>query len=135
MVLLLLVILVGLTFSLLLWMMGLRQQTLVSGETKISDIAPGQPNWPDHRSAIATETNSNCRFYSTSCVLIGPGFLLRHADLFIELMSWAFVVTRFIHASVFVTSNDLPRSIAWLSGVVALMAMWVYFAVKILLVT
>ena len=48
MVLLLLVIQVGLTFSLLLWMMGLRQQTLVSGETKISDIAPGQPNWPDY---------------------------------------------------------------------------------------
>jgi len=58
--------------------------------------------------------------------------LLRHADLFIELMSWAFVVTRFIHASVFERSSP---PIAWLSGVVALMAMWVYFAVKFLLVT
>jgi hypothetical protein len=45
-----------------------------------------------------------------------------------------FVVTRFVHAGIFVTSNDLNRrSLAWFAGVLVLFVMWVYFALKILL--
>jgi hypothetical protein len=45
-----------------------------------------------------------------------------------------FVITRFVHAGIFVSSNDLgQRSIAWFAGVLVLLAMWVYFALKILL--
>jgi hypothetical protein len=44
------------------------------------------------------------------------------------------VVTRFVHAGVFVTSNDLNhRSLIWFAGVLVLFIMWVYFALKILL--
>ena len=59
---------------------------------------------------------------------------LRHADLFIVLMSWVFVVTRFFHAGIFVTSNNVrQRGLVWFSGVLVLLAMWIYFALKILL--
>jgi len=52
----------------------------------------------------------------------------------IVLLSWVFVVTRLVHAGVFVTSNDLKaRSLAWFAGVLVLLAMWLYFALKILL--
>jgi hypothetical protein len=45
-----------------------------------------------------------------------------------------FVVTRFVHAGIFVRSNDFGRrSSAWLAGALVLLAMWVYFALKILL--
>jgi hypothetical protein len=40
-------VLVGLAFALLLWMAGMRRQALVTGETKMRDIALGQPNWPE----------------------------------------------------------------------------------------
>jgi hypothetical protein len=67
-------------------------------------------------------------------VLIALAMPLRHADLFIVLMSWVFVVARFAHAGIFVTSNDLGRrSTAWFAGVVVLLVMWIYFALKILL--
>src|SRR6202035_2946605 len=46
MVLLPVFVLVGLTFALLLWMAGARRQALVGRETRIPDIALGQPNWP-----------------------------------------------------------------------------------------
>ena len=37
------------------------------------------------------------------------------------------LLTRFIHAGIFVSSNDLGRrSMAWLAGVLVLLAMWVY---------
>lgn len=59
-------------------------------------------------------------------VLIALALPLRRADLFIVLMSWVFVVTRFAHAGVFVSSNDLGRrSTVWLASVLVLLAMWV----------
>jgi hypothetical protein len=67
-------------------------------------------------------------------VLIALALPLRHADLFIVLMSWVFVVTRFVHAGIFVTTNNVQRrSLAWFAGVLVLFAMWIYFALRILL--
>ena len=49
-------------------------------------------------------------------------------------MAWVFVVLRFLHAGVFVTSNNIQqRSLIWFAGVLVLLAMWIYFALKILL--
>jgi hypothetical protein len=49
-------------------------------------------------------------------------------------LSWVFVVARFAHAGIFVSSNDLnQRSLAWLAGALVLLAMWLYFALKLLL--
>jgi hypothetical protein len=108
---------IGLTFALLIGMVFGRRQALVSGETKSRDIALGEFELP-------------VLFYA----LIALALPLRHADLFIVLMSWVFVVTRFAHAGVFVSSNDLGRrSTVWLAGVLVLLAMWIYFALKILL--
>jgi hypothetical protein len=68
-------------------------------------------------------------------ILIALALPLRHADLVIVMLSWVFVVCRFAHAGIFVTSNDLShRSLAWFAGVLVLLAMWLYFALKILLV-
>jgi len=44
------------------------------------------------------------------------------------------VVTRFAHAGIFITSNDVrTRSLAWFAGVIVVFVMWLYFALKILL--
>jgi hypothetical protein len=108
---------VGLTFALLIGMALGRRKALVSGETKTPDIALGEFELP-------------VLFYA----LIALALPLRHADLFIVLMSWVFVVTRFAHAGVFVSSNDLGRrSTVRLAGVLVLLAMWIYFALKMLL--
>jgi hypothetical protein len=134
MVLLPVFVLVGLTFALLLWMVGARRQALVGGETKIRDIALGQPNWPNRATQIGNCYKNQFELPLLFYVLIALAMPLRHADLFIVLMSWVFVVTRFAHAGIFVTSNDLGRrSMAWLAGVLVLLAMWIYFALKILL--
>ena len=55
--------------------------------------------------------------------LIALALPLRRADLFIVLMSWVFVVTRFAHAGIFVTSNNIQqRSLAWFAGALVLVA-------------
>jgi hypothetical protein len=124
----------GLTFALLLGMVGTRRQALVSGKTRIRDIALGEPNWPKRTTQIANCYRNQFELPLLLYVLIALALPLRHADLFIVLMSWVFVVTRFVHAGIFITSNDFGRrSMAWLAGVLVLFAMWIYFALKILL--
>jgi hypothetical protein len=127
-------VLVGLTFALLLAMFWARRQALVSRQTKIRDIALGQPNWPQRVTQIgncyANQFELPLLFYA----LIALALPLRHVDLVLVLLSWVFVVTRFAHAGVFVSSNDLGRrSVAWFAGALVLLAMWVYFALRILL--
>jgi hypothetical protein len=134
MVLLPVFVLVGLTFALLLWMAATRRQALVGGETKIRDVALGQPNWPKHATQIGNCFSNQFELPLLFYVLIALAMPLRHADLVIVLLSWVFVVTRFVHAGIFVTSNDLGRrSSAWLAGALVLFAMWLYFALRILL--
>jgi hypothetical protein len=134
MVLLPVFVLIGLTFGLLLWMAGARRGALVGGETKIRDIALGQPNWPARATQIGNCFKNQFELPLLFYALIALALPLRHADLFIVLMSWVFVVTRFAHAGIFVTSNDVGRrSLAWFAGVLVLLAMWLYFALKILL--
>jgi hypothetical protein len=134
MVLLPVFVLVGLTFALLLGMASARTRSIVSGETRIPDIALRQPNWPARATAIGNCFANQFEIPVLFYVLIALALPLRHADLVIVMLSWVFVVTRFAHAGIFVTSNDVrTRSLAWFAGVLVLFAMWVYFALKILL--
>jgi hypothetical protein len=125
---------VGLTFVLLLWMAGARRNALVGGGTKPRDIVLGQPNWPSRATQIGNCYRNQFELPVLFYVLIALALPLRHADLVIVMLSWVFVVTRFVHAGIFTSSNDLnQRSLAWFAGVLVLLAMWLYFALKILL--
>jgi hypothetical protein len=134
MVLLPVFVLVGLAFFLLLWMATARTRALKGREISLKDIALREPNWPTKVTQIGNCFSNQFEIPVLFYVLIALALPLHKADLFIVLMSWVFVVTRFAHAGIFVTSNDARlRSLAWFSGVLVLLAMWIYFALKILL--
>ena len=125
---------VGLTFFLLLWMIGARTGSVTRGETRLKDIALREPNWPVKITQISNCYSNQFEVPVLFYLLIAIALPLRRADLVIVMLSWVFVVTRFAHAGIFVTSNDMrTRSLAWFAGVLVLFAMWVYFALKILL--
>jgi hypothetical protein len=127
-------VLVGLTFALLLWMASARTRALTGREVSLQDIALGQPNWPERPTQIGNCFSNQFELPLLFYVLIALAMPLRHADLVIVLLSWVFVVTRFAHAGIFVTSNNVQqRSLAWFAGVLVLFVMWLYFALKILL--
>jgi hypothetical protein len=134
MVLLPVFVLVGLTFALLLSMATMRTRALAGGEAKMKDVALGEPNWPTRAAQIGNCFSNQFEMPLLFYILIALALPLRHADLVIVLLSWVFVVTRFVHAGIFVTSNDLrQRGSAWFAGVLVLFAMWLYFALKMLL--
>jgi hypothetical protein len=127
-------VLVGLTFALLLWMVTARTRALTSRQTRLKDIALGQPNWPEQATQIGNCFKNQFELPLLFYILIALALPLRHADLVIVLLSWVFVVTRFAHAGIFVTSNNMQqRSLAWFAGAVVLFAMWLYFTLKMLL--
>jgi hypothetical protein len=134
MVLLPVFVLVGLTFALLLGMASARKRALQGREVGLKDIALGQQNWPTRATQIGNCFKNQFELPLLFYILIALALPLRHADFVIVLLSWVFVVTRFAHAGIFVTSNNVQqRSLAWFAGVLVLFAMWVYFALKILL--
>jgi hypothetical protein len=134
MVLLPLFVLVGLTFALLLGMASARGRALKGRQTSLKDIALGEQNWPERATQIGNCFSNQFELPLLFYVLIALALPLRHADLVIVLLSWVFVVTRFAHAGIFVTSNNVrQRSLAWFAGVLVLFAMWLYFALRILL--
>jgi hypothetical protein len=134
MVLLPVFVLIGLTFALLLGMAGARRGALVGGQTKVRDIALGEQNWPTRATQIGNCFKNQFELPVLFYILIAIALPIRHTDLVIVLLSWVFVVTRFIHAGIFVTSNDLnQRSLAWFAGVLVLLVMWLYFALRIML--
>jgi hypothetical protein len=134
MVLLPVFVLIGLTFALLLGMATMRTRALTGGETRMKDVALGEPNWPTRAAQIGNCFSNQFEMPVLFYILIAIALPLRRADLVIVLLSWVFVVTRFVHAGIFVTSNDLrQRGPAWLAGVLVLFAMWLYFALKLLL--
>jgi hypothetical protein len=127
-------VLVGLTFALLLWMASARTGALKGRETSLKDIALGQPNWPERATKIGNCFSNQFEMPLLFYILIALALPLRHADLVIVMLSWVFVVTRFVHAGIFVTSNNMQqRSLAWFAGVLVLFAMWLYFALRIML--
>jgi hypothetical protein len=101
MVLLPVFVLIGLTFALLLGMAQARTRALSSREVSFKDIALGQRAWPQRATQLgncfANQFELPVLFYT----LIALALPLRHADLFIVLMSWVFVVVRFAHAGIF----------------------------------
>ena len=134
MVLLPVFVLVGLAFFLLLFMVTVRTGAVKRRETSLKDIALGQPAYPARVKQVGDCFSNQFEVPVLFYFLIALALPLRHADLVIVLLSWVFVVTRFVHAGIFVTSNNIQqRSLAWFAGVLVLLAMWIYFALKILL--
>ena len=126
--------LVFLIFIVMAGMFRVRTRAISTKEVRISQIALGQDAWPKQVTQVSNTYVNLFEMPVLFFALIALALPLRHADLFIVLMAWVFVVTRFVHAGVFVTSNDLGRrSLAWLAGGLVLLAMWIYFALKILL--
>jgi hypothetical protein len=134
MVLLPVFVLVGLTFFLLFGMAVSRGRAISGGVVKPRDVTSRQPNWPARVAQVGDCFSNQFELPVLFYVLIAIALPIRHADLIIVMLSWVFVVTRFAHAGIFVTSNDLrTRSLAWFAGALVLLAMWVYFALKLLL--
>lgn len=134
MVLLPVFVLVGLTFWLLFWTGGARVAAIRRGETRVRDIALGQPAWPPRVQQISNSYHNQLQVPVLFYVLVILALFTRKADLLFVVMSWLFVLTRVVHMAIHVTVNRVDlRFYAFAAGAALLLLMWIIFTVRLLL--
>jgi hypothetical protein len=125
-------VLVALTLSLAIWMGYERNRAIFSKEVRIKDIALTKEGWPEQAKKVSNAYHNQYELPVLFYVLVAFAMLTRKADLIFVVLSWAFVISRLIHAYIHTTTNRVPRRFfAYLVGLVVLVIMWVYFAIQI----
>ena len=124
---------VAVTFVLLFTMGGRRLASLRKGDVRIPDIALGQRVWPDKVQATSNAFSNQFELPVLFLVLVCLVIMTRKADMLFVVLSWVFVVTRLVHAGIFIATNDVrQRFMAFVIGALVLLIMWAVFALRIL---
>ena len=125
---------VALIFALMFWMGGVRTTSIRRGEVRMRDIALGQPAWTEQGTKLGNTFRNQFELPVLFYVLVVLAIIARKADLLFVIMSWLFVVLRIVHAAVHTGNNDVPRRFyAYLASALVLLAMWIIFAIRVLL--
>jgi hypothetical protein len=125
---------VALTFGLMFAMALARRGDFTSRRVHPRDIALGQMAWAPRTQQVSNAFRNQFELPLLFYVLTILAVMTRHADLLFVVMAWIFVLLRIPHAYIHVTSNRVMwRGTIYILGALVLVAMWVIFAVRILL--
>lgn len=125
---------VALTFALLFWMSILRLRAVRSGAVQAQQIALREPNWPPRVLQISNAFHNQLELPVLFYVVMLLALVTESLDVILYVLSWMFVLARFVHAYIHVTSNRLDRRTGVFGvGVLALALMWVIVVARILL--
>ena len=100
---------VALTFVLLFWMQFLRMRAIRRGQVPAHSIALREPNWPPRVTQIGNAYHNQLETPLLFYVLILLAIVTQTADSILFVLSWLFVVSRFVHAYIHLTSNRIDR--------------------------
>lgn len=124
---------VGLTFLIMMWMGALRRRALNSGAVKPEDIALRQPNWPRRAQQVANNFQNQLELPMLFYAVVAFILITSTNSIVFVILAWVFVASRIVHAYIHTGSNEVtPRSLALGVGAIALIAMWVIFAIRVL---
>lgn len=119
----------GLVYVLYMLLSLRRRQMVQAGKAETSDFRENRSEPPESlvvRNSIANQFELPVLFY-VCCVLL---YITEADNLFAVVLAWIFVVLRYLHAFVHVTSNNLQyRSPLFAAGYVVLATMWLWLAV------
>lgn len=125
---------VGLTFFIMFWMGLLRRRALGSGAVTPGDISLREPKWPTRTLQVAHNFQNQLELPMLFYVLVAFILITSTNSLIFVILAWVFVLSRIVHAYIHTGSNELySRSVALGVGAIALVAMWVIFAIRILI--
>lgn len=126
--------LVALTLALLVALLWSRFRALRRRDVRMKDVALGQQNWPERIAQLGNAYRSQFELPLLFYALVAFEALAGAADMAVVGLEWAFVLSRFAHAYIHVTSNHVPsRFLAFAVGFVLLVIMWAVFAARIVL--
>ncbi len=127
---------VALTFGLLFWMTILRLRVIGLGDVKPQQVALREPAWPPYVLQIGNAFHNQIELPVLFYAVVLLALTTETLDVILCVLSWMFVLSRFVHAYIHVTSNRLDhRTAVFLVGAIALALMWVIVIARILLFT
>lgn len=126
---------VFLTFLLMYRMALARVGSLRRREVGIGQVALGNEAWPERVKQISNSFHNQLELPLLFYVLVALVLITRQTDVVLVALAWAFVALRAVHAFIHTTSNRVTRRFyVFAAGSLVLLAMWAYFAARILLV-
>jgi len=126
---------VFLIFVLLVLMGRARHESISSGGTKLDDIALDNRNYGSRARQFANSFSNQFELPTLFFALVAFILITRVGNLLLLVLAWIFVLSRIGHAFIHTTSNNvMQRTGFYAVGVVVLFAMWVIFALRILIV-
>ena len=122
-----------LTFVLLFATGRHRVGAIRAGRVRVPDIALDSRKWPDDVLKISNNMHNQFEtpvlFYALCGLAAGLGI----AGTLMIVLAWLFVASRLAHTYIHLTSNHvLKRFMAFVFGVLALLAMWVLIVFNLL---
>ena len=122
----------GLTFFLAFLMGKEKRGAYARKELRWQDIALRQTPWPAQVQKVTNSFENQFEIPVLFYILVILALVTKKADLTFVVMEWSFAASRLAHAFVHTTSNYVPaRGFIYVSGVIVLFLMWVFFAVRI----
>jgi hypothetical protein len=121
-----------LVFGLLFWMAALRMRDFRTGAVRPQEIALGEPKWPAQTTKLAKCFSNQFEAPVLFYALTALQWTLGAVDQLSIGLAWGFVVSRYIHAAEFTTSNIVMRRGAFFAvGMLILLADWILLAVRV----
>jgi hypothetical protein len=125
----------GLLALALLWHLGFQRIPLVlRGKVRIEEIALDKERWPERARQASNAFDNQFQlpvlFYLGCAVAIAFG-----AALFEVVLAALFVLSRYVHAFIHITSNHVVRRFqAYFAGLIVLCVFWADLLVRLLLI-
>lgn len=109
-----------------------RIRSVMSGETRLKDVALNSANWPPKVKKFGNNFDNQFdvpTVWYAVCALIAATAKLDQAFV---AMNWLFVASRYVHFWIHTGSNDVRnRMFAFIAGFGALVTMWIWFAIRL----
>ncbi len=115
---------------------SMRISSVMKGETKIANIVNNSSNWPPHVKKWSNNFDNQFDVPTVWYALTALIVVTAKVDVAFVILSWLFVATRLAHSYIHTGSNYIRyRMFAFLAGFAALTAMWVWFAIRLFIVS
>jgi hypothetical protein len=125
---------VALTLGLLAALGRARAKAIQARLVKVDEIALGERAWPASLQKLANAYHNQLELPVLFYLAVVIALFTRQADFLFVLLSWCFVLTRFVHAAIHTTGNVVARRFqVFVVGFLLVAILWMLLAWRILL--
>lgn len=110
-----------------------RSRSAKAGDVRMKDIALSSDAWPELPRKLGNNFTNQFETPLVFYMLTGLALYLGVTGLAMAVCAWGYVASRYIHAAIHITNNNVPRRfMTFVLGVGFLAAMWVQVMITLL---